>query len=665
MSEESKLERYIKSIPPAYKPGTNVFITALIKALAKADSDVETQVGEAKNQIFVKRAESKFLDSLGSNVGVDRPVTINLSDDKFRELIPTLSFKPKQVRATMYDILDVFWGPLYSRANITGEASEPYDFGNIGSLTGTSIFQNKGLTVVGSGSSYTTEVLVGDYIKFINHDNEFFARVSKIESNILLRLSEPYSGGAAGVSSSGTANIYTPLDLTINVDGGDTKTITLKPNLFSVTSAVTAEEVANTINAELATSTTTEQITASIFEDFVLGLKFLNLRTDTPGPTGSLKIVGGTANIFAFGVQNFSGTSTFVSNAEGSLFTNGEDVVVGSSAVTNFETTITAINIDTPVTGTTEIQVADNVDGLTLLDECFIYKKGHLGFGDEEILVTRLPQSTIIYELNQKELIIRIPATVPALRRSLEGSAHLRSGFWRGSITAVDNVLKRLTVDLVDEPVALNFFAEKTLSSQLNEFTIVSNTEGITGVTIQFSLTDDLSVFTNDSFVVLDDVFRGSFLFDPENALFTATSARCTLNETLSKGSVFPSINVTGASGIPDGEGFLIFDFGRTGEEQPVKYRGRPNNNTLLLNPAHIFEKNHEVGEIINVLVFNLEGTRPRVTGEDLATYVTGIVEARLIVQQLLRDTKAAGISLTFIIDAPEYLWTTGRPPSE
>jgi len=82
MSEESKLERYIKSIPPAYKPGVNIFITALLKALAKSDSDVEIQIGEAKNQIFQKTSENKFLDSLGSNVGVNRPIDINLSDEK-------------------------------------------------------------------------------------------------------------------------------------------------------------------------------------------------------------------------------------------------------------------------------------------------------------------------------------------------------------------------------------------------------------------------------------------------------------------------------------------------------------------------------------------------------------------------------------------------------
>jgi len=660
---ERKLERYKKITPPMYRPGVNIFVTALIETLAKADSDVEIQIVEAGKQIFVETAEGKFLDTLGNNVGVDRPIAINLSDEKFRELIPTLSFKPKQIKETMYDILDVFWGPLFSRANITGLAQEPYDLGNIGALTGTLTFRNGDITVNGVGSFFTGELTVGDFIKFGSDDNTEFRGISQIISDTKLLLAAPYLGGTPIAPQIGTGDFYQARTLTVIVDGGVETEIKLTPQTLTNPSVATAAEVAVTINAQTRVDATTETITSSVIENSIEGTKFVNIRTDTPGSLGSLRITGGTANIFAFGVQDFDGTSVFVSNTEAAGFAVTDSVVVGSN-LSSLTTTISAINADTPIAGISEVVVADSVTAFLLVDDNFIYKSGHLGLGNKEILIAQLLQKTVIFEINPKELIVRIPSTIPALRRTLRGSSHGRAGY-SGEITAIDNFAKTVTVDYDLEPSLLNFFAGKLFSSQLNEFTIISNTAGLTGVTIQFSATDDLSVLSTitgeNGFVILDDIFIGSFIFDPSNATFTTTKDRATLQQTLSKGSVFPSINVSGAGDVADAEGFIIFDFGRPNQEGPVQYRGRPNNNTLLLDPAYIFEKNHISGELINVLISTLKATTPRITGEDFAVYVTDFAGALLAVQDLLRQTKAAGVNLVFIIDTPQYLWTTAR----
>jgi len=355
---DRKLVRYFKFIPPYYKPGQNVFVTALLKALATTDSDVEVQIEEAGNQIFVNRAEGKFLDTLGNNVGVDRPIAINLSDDKFRELVPTLSFKPKQVRETMYDILDVFWGPLYSRSNLTGEAAEPYDLGPVLGLSGTVIFENGNFTVSGIGTFFTSELQVGDYVKAQIHENIFFVRVSRIVSDTVLRIDAAYQGGSRGSSTSGIGTFYTPLSISGIIDGGPEQKFFITPNNIVDTTNVTAAEVADAINAQITTSSS-QTITASVLEDFVQSLKFVNLRTDTPGTTGSLKITGGTANIFAFGVQNSVANDMFVTNQEGILFTNGEDVKVGSSTQDEILTNIVNIAPDDPVSGITKITLAN------------------------------------------------------------------------------------------------------------------------------------------------------------------------------------------------------------------------------------------------------------------------------------------------------------------
>ena len=113
----SKFDRYTRNIPRVYKPRVNPNIKALLKAWATGDDEIVTQLQNTKSQLFIRNAEGGFLDRLASGVGVSRPSALGLLDDEFQELVPNLSLKAKQIRKIFYDTMDVFWGPLFSRAN--------------------------------------------------------------------------------------------------------------------------------------------------------------------------------------------------------------------------------------------------------------------------------------------------------------------------------------------------------------------------------------------------------------------------------------------------------------------------------------------------------------------------------------------------------------------
>jgi hypothetical protein len=123
----AKIDRYIQNIPKLFKPGLNPVITALLTAWAQEDDEIVTQLKNTKSQLFVKTANGQYLDRLASGLGVSRTQVLQLSDDKFRELIPNLSLKPKQIRKTLYETLDVFWGPLYSHANFSTQNYAPFN----------------------------------------------------------------------------------------------------------------------------------------------------------------------------------------------------------------------------------------------------------------------------------------------------------------------------------------------------------------------------------------------------------------------------------------------------------------------------------------------------------------------------------------------------------
>lgn len=111
----AKLQRYMPSL---YKPEINPFIRGLLATWAEEDDKLVKAVQDAKEQLYVVTAQLDFLNALGSNVGVFRPTEFNLPDDLFRQLIPALSFAPKQVIPTIRRVLEVFFGVNNPRVTI-------------------------------------------------------------------------------------------------------------------------------------------------------------------------------------------------------------------------------------------------------------------------------------------------------------------------------------------------------------------------------------------------------------------------------------------------------------------------------------------------------------------------------------------------------------------
>ncbi len=122
----SKESRILNSYPNIFRAGNNVLITGLLKAVAQEDDAICLQYDEARSQLFVNYASSKFLNALGSNVGVTRPTIYPSSDANYRDIIPTLSYVPKNIKKTIYDLFDAYWGTEYTRSTVTARHPAPY-----------------------------------------------------------------------------------------------------------------------------------------------------------------------------------------------------------------------------------------------------------------------------------------------------------------------------------------------------------------------------------------------------------------------------------------------------------------------------------------------------------------------------------------------------------
>lgn len=253
-----------------------------------------------------------------------------------------------------------------------------------------------------------------------------------------------------------------------------------------------------------------------------------------------------------------------------------------------------------------------------------------------------------IKEVKPNEIVIQIPSTVPSLRRDLKGSHHFHN--YTGTIVSIDNALKEIQINLDDPTKSLlvDELIYGVFAQNLQFEPILSNTAGNSGVILQFDAVADLNKFTvGDRFNMLLRNYPGSFFPDPTRS-FTVTERRGILGQNISAGSILTSVVMIDASGIPNQTGKIIFNFGQNNQEADIKYFGRPNNSTLLIDPLYTFVNNHSVGEAVNFIVKPY--LKPRQDGSDYSIYLVDVLAARLLAQKIVKSIVAAGVVIRWIV---------------
>jgi len=257
-----------------------------------------------------------------------------------------------------------------------------------------------------------------------------------------------------------------------------------------------------------------------------------------------------------------------------------------------------------------------------------------------------------VAEVNANEIVIQIPSSVPALRRTLRGSHHFHA--YSGFISNVDNVAKTLTIDLESSSKTLKAseLADAFIGQNLVNAKILDNDQGNSGVTLQFGSGVDLSVFnTIDKFMCYNvKNYPGSFIKDPTKQ-YNVRGLRGILGQSITQGQIVPTLTMQDASSIPNSQGYLIFNLSKSNEEAMVKYIGRPNNTTLLLDPVYQFQSNHSAGEPINLL--NVPKVKPDIDGSDYGIYIVGVRAARILAQSIIKSVTASGIVIRWIVKEP------------
>ncbi len=120
------------------------------------------------------------------------------------------------------------------------------------------------------------------------------------------------------------------------------------------------------------------------------------------------------------------------------------------------------------------------------------------------------------------------------------------------------------------------------------------------------------------------------------------------------------------ASEFPDSEGYLIFGFGTALQTFPVRYLGRINSTTLLLDSSYVFGMDLAIGTNLTLLRNRgpLELESPETTG---LFYLTDSVSGRIAASKTIDSIAAEGAHINKTVVYPgdqglgnEYMPVTG-----
>ncbi len=145
--------RLLSKFPKRYKAAAQKYLSGLLQALAVGDGFIDYTVQAVHDNLLVVSATGSYLDQRAGVYGVVRDQATGIQDQDFQRLIPKLGMSPKQIASIMNDILDIVYGPLATRANMTTQASAPY-----------ALEDGWNLTLVADHQMYTVKFVTADFL---------------------------------------------------------------------------------------------------------------------------------------------------------------------------------------------------------------------------------------------------------------------------------------------------------------------------------------------------------------------------------------------------------------------------------------------------------------------------------------------------------------------
>ena len=204
----------------------------------------------------------------------------------------------------------------------------------------------------------------------------------------------------------------------------------------------------------------------------------------------------------------------------------------------------------------------------------------------------------------------------------------------------------------------------EVVSADSSSFTIYQNGTNGTNAVTPGTVSKEFPQLAPDGFRVLITTanlsnvtgIKGPYIWQSD-APFTLGADTSTTSDSIVAGKSYKLLNLDTAA-IPEGPGFLVFNYGQNNQEGPVKYLYKPAEKIVALDPSYTFQQHHPIGTSV-VRVSKMGPHVPTGLGNEYPPYVTNPPDARQQLQELISSVASAGIFIDFIIRYPNQLYGT------
>lgn len=691
-NNKSKIDRLHDQLPKYLRSKVNPNWKVLLEAIGQEDERLVELIQEVKKQFFVQTASRPYIDRLGANFKIDRPRFIGMDDVTFRRYVPVLAYQPKQVKLIIDMMLDLFFFRESTTSFSETTAIAPYNLSNNDDLlyeidgyrSDRIVFQESDFVDI---SNATAHEIVNAINRQAQHSFAvvFSNRATK-EDTIRLFTNTVGSKGSVEIKG-GTANIYLRFEGFIDAAGTANNT------------EWTATKIGHTMTFEY-TGGNNPGIDNLRQGDIIISKlpdnegSFVISHVDISKNTISFNNIFGTVGVFT---QTSSDDVKFIRPKKSLVYKEDRRAVT-------WETEPGKLTIEMP---TSPPVVRRTLEGSAHINGFVSIMTSRVSDNSIELDdTTNWPDSGtfILEERNEIKTKIITPYENTIVSRPVRTRFQGRHKKYHYE-GINNNVLMNITPELPQQ-ADINLFNIYTCVRESNVMTISTVSENnykkgehaIVHGTSQSSPAINL----NGTFEIIEivsphqfkvwsvgedaiadmlgnvrvervgltnsgsrtiltqsvsaDITRiwGPYIWDLE-ASFLLSARTGVINEEVRAGQIKRILEL-GNNNIPSTAGEVIFDFGTENQEGPVRFLYKPSENSIALDPAYIFQHDHDINSSITMI--NRRGAHVMSgTGREIAPYITDTAVAREILQELILTVKSVGIFVDFLVRFPEQLY--------
>jgi hypothetical protein len=694
MSTNKKAKDYLNDkLNPYFKTHINPNWKALIEAIGESDQDVADLVEEVRKQFFINTSNRPYIDKLASNLKINRPKVVGMDDETMRRYIPILAYKPKQVKIVLDQLLDIFFFKESTTAFIQSTTADYFNLKDGWELT--YLIDNNNIEEIFFKSEDFTDISnagVDEIVAIINRQAKYSFAVAfdnRIEKKKFIRIFTKTIGSKGSVEIvGGRANISINFPGFIEAAGSGSNTrwsfskigesVTLSyidgysPNLYLVNAGdvVVLDMPENTKNSgsfvisDVDLSNNSIRFTNLLSQDGIFDHSLNNdyfVRFFTPKKsviyTKDNRSVVWETSPGEIVIEMPSTPPVVRRVLKGSAHVNG-NVATMTNRISQ-----TSIEIDDasdwPSSGKFVIEPIEEIKShIKTSTEDFISLKTIDGRFDS--------YSTFFkYTGKNQNTLTGIEPNIPELSGVFEFniSSIIRNSSDIVTVTTTNshNFIENQSICIYDVQSGSGFNGTWNIydvtanSFKYKSFGSVESSNGGTarGEAIKLSNSGSRIYLTS---AVINTGIIGPVVWDTGSSfVLSAYTGKTAMN--IKAGSVVLNLSIDSSNSIPNEQGYLIFDYGLETQEGPVRYLYKYSDSTIALDPAYVFQYDHDQNS--GIVAIRRKGAQILGgLGREYAFYASDPGAALDVLKDLISKVKSVGVYLRYIIRYPNVAYS-------